>query len=250
MFAAPVSADSGITSPMAPLGESDETAYGIDWMPTREYVANTANHLTIPASAISKPPEVVADLSFLQLPRVDEIGGTARWTYEHDTDINGIAYWFDLELSTGEWISNAPGVSPGSWAQLLLPLDPPVHVPGGESLSVGVKPEPLRDGAPGWLSWWASAGGVEVRGHEFASSPTSFADLYHESPDAIPRLSEKGLFEARVLQLVDGKRSVFQLAAELTDTLNNVGESEAVRRILGALKDRVERPELSDFRSP
>jgi protein arginine N-methyltransferase 1 len=249
LFAAPVHADRGIASPITPLGENDETAYGIDWTPTREYVANTANHMTIPASAVGKPPEVVADLSFLQLPRVDEIGGTARWTYEHDADINGIAYWFDLELSPGEWISNAPGVLPGSWAQLLLPLDPPVHVPGGESLSVGVKPEPLRDGAPGWLSWWASAAGVEVRGHEFASSPASFGDLYEESPDAVPRLSEKGLLESRALQLVDGERSVSEVAAELADTNYNVGEYEAVRLVLGALKGRTERPALSDFRS-
>jgi protein arginine N-methyltransferase 1 len=101
MFAAPVSADSGIASPMAPLGDTDEVAYGIDWAPTREYVANAVFHLSIPSNAVNKTPAVVADLSFAQLPNVEEIGGTASWTYEHDTDINGIAYWFDLELVPG-----------------------------------------------------------------------------------------------------------------------------------------------------
>ncbi len=184
IFAVPVHGDSGVASPLALLGETDEIAYGIDWMPTREYVANTAHHLTIPASAVNKPPAVLADLSFAQLPDVDELGGTATWTYEHNTDVNGIAYWFDLELTPGEWISNAPGVSPGSWGQLLLPLDPPVSVRAGDPLTIDVRPERLRDGAPGWLSWWASASGAEVRGHEFAALPASFADLHEDSPDA------------------------------------------------------------------
>lgn len=234
---------------MALLGETDEIAYGIDWMPTREYVANTAHHLTIPASAVNKPPAVLADLSFAQLPEVDEIGGTATWTYDHTANVNGIAYWFDLELTPGEWISNAPGVSPGSWGQLLLPLDPPVSVQAGKPLTIGVKPERLRDGAPGWLSWWASAGGAEVRGHEFASLPASFADLHEDSPDAVPLLNDKGMLEARVLQLVDGKRSVKELAAELTKTVEDLSDSEAVCLVLGALKSRIQGPDLTDTHS-
>ncbi len=250
LSAVPVNADSGIVSPLAPLGKSDEVAYGIDWAPTRDYVANTVHHLTVPPDAVSVAPAVLADLSFDQMPTVSEIGGTAGWTYEHDSTVSGIVYWFDLELLPGEWVSNAPGVSPGSWGQLLLPLDPPLFVPAGEKLMVGVKPERLRDGAPGWLSWWAAAAGSEVRGHEFSSTPASFSDLYEESPDAMPSLSNRGMIEAHALQLVDGERAVSDIATELRGVFGDLGEDESLHLVLGALKGKTIRPDLSDVWSP
>ncbi len=245
LSAVPVSADAGIASPLAPLGKTGEVEYGIDWAPTREYVANTVHHLTIPAVAVTDSPAVLAEISFARLPEVEEIGGTAAWECERDTDIGGIAYWFDLELPNGEWISNAPGVSPGSWGQLFLPLDPPVRVEAGRTLKVEVKPERLRDGAPGWLSWWASADGVEVRGHEFGSLPASFADLYAESPDAVPHLSERGQLEAQALQLADGRRSMREIALKLTEISADIEESDALSLVLAALKNRVRAPALA-----
>ncbi|MFC1639272.1 hypothetical protein ACFL3B_00755 [Gemmatimonadota bacterium] len=250
LFAVPVHAESGIASPLAPIGENDEVAYGIDWAPTREYVANTVFHLTIPSHAVSEVPAVLVDLTFGQLPSVDELGGTASWTCEQDTNVSGIAYWFDLELRPGEWVSNAPGVSPGSWGQLLLPLDPALKVPAGELLTIGVKPERLRDGAPGWLSWWAAAAGSEVRGHEFASQPASFADLYEESPDAVPRLSTKGQVEAATLQLVDGERSVSEIAEKLRNVFDHLSDVDALGLVLGTLKGKIRRPDLLDVQSP
>jgi hypothetical protein len=235
-----VQADSGMASPLLPIGENDESAYGVDWTPTREYVANTAHHLTIPHDAVRETPAVLADLSFEQIPAVEEIGGAAAWTYQRNTVISGIAYWFDLRLGPNQWISNAPGVSPGSWGQLFLPLDPPVEVSAGASIEVGVKPERLKDGAPGWLSWWANTGDAEIRGHEFASMPASFADLHQESPDSVPRLNERGRLEARVLESVDGARSVNQIALEISEASAGLSELEALRLVLRALKRRTE----------
>jgi protein arginine N-methyltransferase 1 len=245
LYAAPVKADSGMASPLLPIEEGSESAYGIDWSPTREYVANTAHHLGIPSDAICDPPAVMASLAFDRVPDVEEIGGTASWTYEQDTVISGIAYWFDLLLAPDIRISNAPGVLPGSWGQLLLPIDPPLRVPAGECIDVGVRPERLRDGAPGWLSWWARVGEDEVRGHEFASLPASVADLYEESPDAVPILSEKGRREVKVLSAVDGVRSVSEIARELSEATGGLTEMEALGLVVGALKSRVEVPDIT-----
>jgi len=244
LFAAPVKADSGLASPLLPLGEEDESAYGLDWSPTREYVANTAHHLGIPPDATCDPPAVMATLAFDQVPSVEQIGGTASWEVEQDTEISGIAYWFDLLLTPDIRICNAPGALPGSWRQLFLPLDPFLRASAGESIEVGVRPESLRDGAPGWLSWWARAGENEVRGHEFASLPASVADLYAESPDAIPRLSKRGRLEARVLSSVDGVRSVSEIARELAEATDGLTEMEALGLAVRALKSRIEAPDI------
>jgi hypothetical protein len=113
-------------------------------------------------------------------------------------------------------------------------------------LVVGVKPERLKDGAPGWLSWWGTACGSEVRGHEFVSTPASFADLLDESPDAVPRLSEKGRVEAMALHLADGKRSVNAIAADLQAAFDGLSKMEALRSVIGALQGKTEKPALSD----
>ncbi len=113
-------------------------------------------------------------------------------------------------------------------------------------MTAGVKPERLSDGAPGWLSWWAKAGENEVRGHEFASNPASFADLYQESPDAKPRLSKRGRVEAKALQLVDGERSVREIAADLRATFDGLTEAEAVQLVVGALQGKTQKPKLAD----
>jgi hypothetical protein len=242
----PVYLEANRVSSLAPLGGDDEVAYGIDWAPTREYVANTVYHLTVPSEAVRGTPQVLADLPFDRMPEAGEIGGEAVWMYERDTDINGLAYWFDLELVPGERLSNAPGVSPGSWGQLFLPLDPPMVVPAGQTLEVSVRPERLTDGAPGWLFWRATTAESDGRGHEFASAPAAFADLYQESPDAVPRLSEIGTIEAEILQLVDGRRSVGEIAAQLRTARAYLGHDDVVRMVLRALRGKTIRPALSE----
>ncbi len=54
------------------------------------------------------------------------------------------------------------------------------------------------------------------------------------------------MLEAGLLQLVDGKRSVKELAAAVTKTVEDMSDSEAVRLVLGALKSRIQGPDLTD----
>ncbi len=72
----------------------------------------------------------------------------------------------------------ALGEEDAVWGQTLLPVSPPLKVPARGQVRASVRPEPLPDGAPGWLSW-AVEYGVEARnGHEFAAEPSSLEDLY------------------------------------------------------------------------
>ena len=246
MLATPVNLPLDLVQSLEPLGVAGDVLYGVDWAPTRDYVVNTVHRLAVPPDAVTQAPAVLADVPLNTEPTVEDLGGTASWTYQQETTVNGLVYWFDLELVPGELVSNAPGALPGAWRQLFLPLDPPLVVLAGDSLTAEIKPERLRGGAPGWLSWSATASGSEVRGHEFAANAASFADLYQESPDAIPRLSERGRVEAGVLQLADGKRSMSQIAAELMARMDGLSEAEALRLVLETLKGKTQQPTLSD----
>ncbi|MFP3947790.1 MAG: hypothetical protein ACLFWG_03600, partial [Longimicrobiales bacterium] len=89
---------------------------------------------------------------------------------------------FDLEVASGVWVTNEPGTDTGPWGQMLLPVDPPLHLDEGELLETEVRRAELPDGAPGWVAWRARVQGTdrEVGGHEFAGFPADLDDLYPE----------------------------------------------------------------------
>lgn len=227
------------------LGGADDSAYGIDWSCTRDYAANTPRRSHIRPDSLMSQPELIAGVDFAASPETWQLGGGAAWSWENDAVVSGLAHWFDLELSPGEMLSNAPGAEPASWGQLLLPLDPPVCVAAGEELRADVKPELFPDGAPGWLKWSASSGQITRSGHEFASTPASFDDLYARSPDARPRLSTRGAVEAEVLRLTDGARTVREIADRVLTLMPDLTPVTAQCLVIEALVCRLERVSLS-----
>ena len=246
MMLAPVT-EGAVTTGAGSLAAGGDTAYGIDWTLSREYVLNEPLREAVPVEALGAAPASIGEISLAHPPDAGALGGAARWQAERDIVIHGLAHWFDLELARGEWLSNAPGAAPASWGQLYLPVEPPVAVAAGQEFTAMLRPERLRDGAPGWLSWAVCADGARSVGHEFASGPASFADLYAESPDAVPRLDPRGRLEARVLQLTDGTRSIGDIAAELRRETDRLDGSEAERFVLRALAGRVERRTLAEL---
>ena len=223
------------------LSGMDDSAYGIDWSCTREYAVNTPRRSHVRPDSVATRPASIAGVDFAQPPETWQLGGRAVWSWESETVVSGLAYWFDLELSPSDTLSNAPGAEPASWGQLLLPLDPPVRVAAGEELRVEVKPELFPDGAPGWLRWIANAGEITRGGHEFRSAPASFDDLYARSPDARPRLSRRGVLEAEVLRLTDGTRTVSEIADRVHTLMPELAPLEAQCLVVEALAGKLER---------
>ncbi len=228
------------------LGESSDIAYGIDWAPSREYLMNTPCHRQVWPEAVVGTAAVVSEVEFGAAAETWQLGGRAAWRIERDVVVTGLAYWFDLDLDDDDSISNAPGALPGSWGQLLLPLDPPLTVAEGQELAAEVGPDRFADGAPGWLRWTAEAGGFEVGGHEFASEPAAFADLYARSPDAVPQLSPGGEIEAKVLQLTDGTRTVGEIAWQVRKIEPGLSELAATRLVIEALSGKLKHMTLVD----
>ncbi len=227
------------------LGGTGDSAYGIDWSCTREYAVNTPRRSHVRPDSIVSAPALIGAVDFTARPETWHLGGCAAWLWENDVVVSGLAYWFDLELSPSERLSNAPGAEPASWGQLLLPLDPPVRVAAGAELSAEVTPETFPDGAPGWLRWSASTGEITTSGHEFGSAPASLDDLYAQSPDAKPRLSTRGAFEAEVLRLTDGTRSVGEIADRVLGLMPGLTPVAAQRLVVEALHGKLERVSLS-----
>jgi protein arginine N-methyltransferase 1 len=222
---------------VAPFGPDDQ-AFGLRWAPIRAYLENTPLAVTVAPEALLAPEQAAGEMRLDAPPRLDGLVGRAEWTFDAPTVIGGLAYWFDLELAPGVRLSNAPGAIPRSWGHLLLPLAPALTVAAGETLRATVRPEPLPDGTPGWLSWEAAVAGRVARGHEFAAEPAGLGDLLAGSPDGVPELSAQGRLEARVLALTDGRRTVGQIAEALRESYREVTALEAERLVARALAGR------------
>ncbi len=228
------------------IGETDDTAYGIDWTPSRDYLVNKPQHVSMPADSLAAEPVKVSELEFAAPPETWLPGGRGTFRSDSDVMVSGLAYWFDLDLGASEHLSNAPGANPASWGQLLLPLDPPLRVPAGRQIRAEVRPDPLADGAPGLLRWSAAAAGRRASGHEFLSQPASFADLCGRSPDTVPRLSQGGRLQAEVLRLTDGTRAIDEIAEEIRRHRPDLSKVAAQCLVVGTLSGKLESRSLQE----
>jgi hypothetical protein len=219
------------------FGGDHDTAYGLDWSPTRPYIYNSPLHMPLEPANFRHEPRAVADVDFSRFPPGGSLAGEAQWVFDHPATIHGLGFWFDLGLGD-VWLSNEPGREPGSWGYVYLPIAEPVTVSSGSSLVGAVRPELSTDGAPVWLTWEVAAGNQRFRGHEFRSHPASLADLIPGSPQWVPEMSHQTRVELEVLKLVDGVRTVEEIARELVGM--GVAETVDLARmiVLAALEGR------------
>ncbi|MEE8133843.1 MAG: class I SAM-dependent methyltransferase [Gemmatimonadales bacterium] len=229
----------GSKSSWACLGDADRK-YAIDWSPTREYAVNSVHHCPIDPAMLAAPAVTIAKIDFNRSLTVDSLGGRATWDLEGGNEIDGLVYWFDMELGDGITLSNAPGASPASWGHCLLPIDPPLRFAEPGVLSATAGPE-WSNGEPGWFRWSAAVGSNEREGHEFRGFPASAADLVGLSPDAVPRLNRDGQAAARTLELADGTRPIRAIAEGLREDVDpTLRQRDAERLAARVLVGKIE----------
>ena len=164
------------------LGDLERlTAFDLDWSCLRPYLANAPRQASLSRDALVADHLVGPELSLNPLPTTEQLTLEAEWTLDRDVTIHGLVMWFDVLLGPDQWYQNAPGQDDSVWGQTLLPVSPPLNVPAGGQVRAGVHPEPLPDGAPGWLSWAVEYGADTRSGHEFAAEPSSLQDLYGDT---------------------------------------------------------------------
>lgn len=232
IFLAPV-ASSRLRREILSFDDPGDRRYGIDWSPSRSYVTNGPMAITVTPEDLAAPPVAAATFR-LDEPDAHHLGGSGTWQLERGHAVDGMAFWFDLELAPEEWLSNAPGSPSASWGQLVVPFEDPLPVSAGDRLTARVGPNVLPDGAPGWFAWEAEANGTTVRGSEFAAEPAGRADVVGPDLDDQPLLDREGAFEAEVLALTDGTRTFADIVEEVVQRHPHLGElaPDRVRAVL------------------
>ena len=238
IFVAPVRAVNASRKAMSFAPLADEQKFGIDWRESRVYAANTPCSVQLKAKSLAAPPAPIGDLWLDRPPDPTVLDGEASWRFDNDEVLYGLAWWFDLEVAAGEWVSNRPGKRT-VWGQLLLPLDPPLRVKAGDPVSATIGRERDGDGAPAWFSWRVTTAGIVIRGHEFASVPASLGDFVSANPQFVPVLTKEANRERLILQLCAGEMSVGEIAEKLRQEDSRLSESRALRHVIRTLKGRI-----------
>ncbi|MGD2154339.1 MAG: hypothetical protein PVG79_13805, partial [Gemmatimonadales bacterium] len=155
-----------------------------------------------------------------------------RWAATRAGELHGIGLWIDLELADGVVYSNAPSGSSGGWGQQLLPLVEPLRVEPGDEVVARVMtlgPSPQQ---PEWWSWRVTAPSGEREGNTFRGTPLSSARLRAARLDGGLRLTTRGRQSRAMLELMDGSRTLAEIARELLARYPDLGGEREVYRLV------------------
>jgi protein arginine N-methyltransferase 1 len=194
------------------VGVLTEPAADVDVSPLHELAVNTefrtessSEHLLGPAVEFAR---VAAD-------HRDPIKGTAELTIARPGRLNGILGMFVAELAPGIRLTNQPG-KPETFSrwQNLYPLRAPVDVVPGDTVTVTFDLRPTT-----YLASWSievePADGrpvIRSRGSTVLGSFLTPTDVAISTGRAVPRPAPKLAADRDILDLVDGERTIEEIA--------------------------------------
>lgn len=117
--------------------------------------------------------------------------------------------WFQARME-GEWFSTGPDDEQSHWSQVFMPLQRPLEVNAGETLSFALKRPEMGE----W-TWTTGHNGNKQRQSTFLSEQLSPADLLKKSDRYQPALSAKGDAAQWLMQQMVGDSAMPELAVAL-----------------------------------
>jgi type I protein arginine methyltransferase len=133
-----------------------------------------------------------------------------------DDTAHGLCLWFDAELFDGVGYSTGPGAMRSIYGQIFLPWLEAVPVKQGQEIHVGLQADLVGDE---YIWRWKSeiCGDANGPGRHFQQSTFQGANftsqaLRRRAADFVPALSEHGQADRWLLQAMDGKTSLQQMA--------------------------------------
>jgi protein arginine N-methyltransferase 1 len=208
--------------------------HGLSFAPLRQYASNQVQIPRVdPASFIGDP----VHLSSLDLTGelVAETHADATLTIARDGTLHGFAGWFESELAPGVRLGNVPPSPRSSWAQVVFPL--PVGVAVREGDEVGLRIDSVANGTT-WR-WVTEAGGRRFDQTTFFGFPFIPPAREPAGPPERPSRTARGDRIARALELMDGSRTLGDVAAQLrSDFPDWDGDEESPEALTRALAQR------------
>jgi type I protein arginine methyltransferase len=192
-------------------------------------------------------PGVWATLNYSTIEDSD-VSGELAWTVERDGAGHGIVLWFDSELADGVTFSNAPGAPAAIYGSFFFPWIHPVQLKKGETVRVQLEAKLAGDDYEWRWTTRVNSTGTSGKDRErfdqstLAGSVLSLSQLRKLASDHVPKLSGEGLLDRKILEMMDGKLSLEEIAGKLAAEYPEkfIGWREAMR-VVGALSRKYSR---------
>jgi SAM-dependent methyltransferase len=201
--------------------------HGIDLSAVRPFAVNNRHAVRLDALALLAPAERLAHFDLAHIDD-DLVQATVCMTVRRQGTLHGLCCWFAAALADGIELGNEPGRSTTNYAQALFPIDRPVAVDDQDRVRARVT---TWHGVEfRWqvdvLSAGAAAPRVSFDQSTFAGTPLSAASLRALARSDTPALSARGGAERLVLELIDGGRSVAEMARQVRERYPNAIQSD------------------------
>jgi hypothetical protein len=202
---------------------------GFDFNPVRETAANTVYLVKLLPSTLLSSPAAAISFDLVHAPSRLLQGEVVLQAAKAGV-LHGLAGWFHAQLAPGVTMTNSPlSAERISRVQVYLPIDTPVPLKEGDSVSVRMSIAPL-DNLATWTVEIPSAGRI-FRHSTFRGMLLPEEDLLRTRPDFVPSLNRDGLKRQAVLALCDGSRSRVGIEQELvasnTDLFPSLSDASA-----------------------
>lgn len=198
-------------------GPWERNEFGLDLSPARRFTTSTWGHEGAPTRPLSSS----ACWSTIDYSSMTDsnVQGCVSLTVKEKGNGHGLRVWFDAELADGCSFSNSPGSEPTVYGSAFFPWSSSVPMAPGDKVDVSL----WANRVGGEYVWrWrcrvSDPGGTKAEFHQssFDSLPLSSEGLRKTSASFVATLDESGQIDSRILSLMDGERTLEQIARQIT----------------------------------
>lgn len=193
----------------------EATEVDLDMSAARRLVTHLVHPRRVAADRLLADGQRWATIDYTSVDSADA-GADVDFAIEREGILHGFILWFDSVLTEGVSLSNAPEETELIYGGVFLPLAEPVEMRSADRVSLGLNARVIgRDYMWRWITGVVGRDGVERRRFSqstFLGMPLSKGTLSRAAVDATPELSCDGNIDRDALALMDGKRSLADIA--------------------------------------
>jgi type I protein arginine methyltransferase len=226
LMAAVIQADQVYSSLISPWKTS---AKDVELSIPLRLVLNSVHSVDVKADALLTEPEEVCSLDYMGNPSVNA-SASLKFRINRSGPAHGICVWFDTQLHDDIGFSSAPGSPVTLYEQLFLPWIEPVTVLEGQEISVELHANLVgKNYVWRWETEIAGAEGgkkVHFRQSSFEGTIVSSRTLQRHAVDYVPELTTEGEAERFLLEAMDGRASLQEIAKKVAERFPEVYKSQ------------------------
>jgi len=215
-----------------------ETGHGFEMHAARDIAINTRQMVRLRPEDLLAAPQCGVVLDFMHVEGPDS-RADATFVITRPGVGHGVLVWFDCVLSDEIFFSNTPGYNRGVYGQIFFPWTRPVNLEPGDVVRVRLRCNLVADDyVYRWITEVMGKGEkaavkASFQQSNFRSFPISPASLRKGGETYVPRCDGDGSIDRFILTSMDGKASVGEIAACLSERFPGrfKARSEALDRV-------------------